>query len=1349
MKKAALVVGGNAAGVQAALDLADSRLEVYLVERSLTLGAQELARCGPTSTPLSLLTPRLLAAANHPNIHLLTNAEVVAIDGVEGDFSVSIRKYPRFVLENRCTGCGRCERDCPVALEHGLNSTSRAIHLPNLRAIPYVFGVDKNGTSPCRLACPGKINAHGYVALISQGRFADALRLILEAVPLPGVLGRVCNRPCESACNRREFDDPVAICYLKRFVADRAWDQMEHPLGSKDVCSALPETRNRRKVAIVGSGPAGLSAAWMLVRKGYAVTVFESMPVPGGMLSTCIPEFRLPRNIVQREIDYIRSLGVEILTSVTVGRDISLDQIKDQGFEAVFLAIGAHRPRSLGIPGESLPGVVDCISLLKDVSQGRRRAIGKRVLVVGGGNAAIDAARTAIRLKARRVTILYRRSRADMLASEEEIREAEKEGVEILPLVAPKRILGEGKVTGVECLRCRLEGRDSGGRGRPVLVPGSEFVVDADAVILAIGLETDFSLLPASLQPTSGATVIAADAHTLATRIPGVFAGGDAVVGASTVIEAIASGKQAAESIDRYLRGEQVPTDARAELTPAKIDPESVRARKLRRQAMPSLSPRERVRSFDEVDLGLSAEMAIREAERCLNCAGCSECMQCVRACELDALVHSETTQTFDVPVASIVLADESGVLSRDREIGIQFTTAGAIIETLEPPVDNLEASASVRLGKTGQTKPRTNRFSASRLEYQPFLRGSAAAAKAMASLAKYRPSPRAPVPDLIEPPPVAATGRLPSPGKGLQVLEFGNPLRLPETEIPVDGHRRVGVFLCECGGQISEKVSFKDVEWFCRKLPGVAHVQTVRYACSGTYKEAILRECESKRLTLGIVAACACCSLDQICYACTHTKIRCKNGLLSDGSVRFEFVNIREQCAFVHSDSLPSATEKASALIAATLVRYAPSEVARPTVLPVVPAAVIFGGGPASVEAASRISAQGFETHLVSKMTASELASRGLDLQRITLHPQASPVGVVGVVGSFEVSLNRNGTVGTLRAGVLIMDGGSLDEVVIGRIGDSLEATSDGAVSWLDPGLSTGLLPPETKVPGIFYCPPTGSVPQALTLGAAAASKASILMGAGEYRTSSIVATVSEDRCRWCGECEKACAFSAIRVVGSGTGGRRAKVDLVRCRGCGNCVPRCSTRAISLTACSMGSRGSAGGGIEAPQLAAAELVRREDEGFSVSPGAPSAARQPRILVLTCNWEAYAAIEAAGASRQDYPTSFRVLRLSCLGRTSSSLIVDVFRAGADGVMLLACPEDKCHFESGSALAEKSFKEAAQLLEAAGIPSDRLEFHRLGSPSASARSDNQVARKLKAFERRLTGMVRQNGLGGHR
>jgi len=465
--------------------------------------------------------------------------------------------------------------------------------------------------SPCTMACPAGVNAQGYVALVAKGRFQEALDLIRRDLPLPSVCGRVCKHPCESACKRQELDEPIAITALKRFATDRG-------LSTPD---PLPITKSQ-KVAVVGSGPAGLAAAWELLKRGYPVTVFEALPVPGGMLAVGIPAYRLPKKVLQRDIDYLKALGIEIRTNCPIGTDLRLDDLKAEAYEAIFIAIGAHRSQRLGVKGENLNGVYGGLQFLRQLNLSNGTEIGRKVVVVGGGYTAIDAARCALRLGAHEVAIIYRRQKEDMPAGAEELVAAQEEGVKIEFLVAPTEVIGaQGKVVGLRCQRMRLGDSDSSGRRHTVPIEGSEFMLDTDMVIAAIGQSPELDPFPDIT--TTAAGTIAVEPTTLATSEPGVFAGGDAVGNPASVIDAIAAGRLAAASIDRFLQGLVVrETKSPLTISASEIEveiPSSVQQQP--RQPMPTV-PRAQRRSFQEVALGFSEEAALAEAARCLNCAG-------------------------------------------------------------------------------------------------------------------------------------------------------------------------------------------------------------------------------------------------------------------------------------------------------------------------------------------------------------------------------------------------------------------------------------------------------------------------------------------------------------------------------------------------------------------------------------------------------------------------------------------------------------------------------------------------------------------------------------------------------
>jgi len=659
-----LVVGGGIAGIQSALDLANSGFKVYLLDKKPSIGGvmAQLDKTFPTNDcSMCILSPKLVDAGRHPNIELLTYSDVEGVEGEAGHFQVDVCKHARFVDIEKCKSCGDCTENCPISLSNVFEEslTNRnAIYQLFPQANPSAYVIEKIGVSPCRAACPIHVNAQGYVALISAGKYKEAFELIFEKNPFLGITGRICTRPCEKACRRGDVDSPVAIDYLKRFVCDKEWNDELVVLEKAEFSG--------KKVAIIGSGPAGLLAAYDLALLGHQPIIFEALPVTGGMLAVGIPRYRLPRDILNREVDIVKRLGVEIKTNIRIGRDLSLTDLRNQGFDSVFVAVGAHISRSLGVSGENLKGVVPATNFLRSVNLNEKVEVGSRIAVIGGGDAAVDAARASLRFSQKhfgdkaKVFIVYRRSLEEMPAQRSEIEETEKEGISFYYLAAPTKIIGEkGKVTGLECQRMKLGEPDGSGRRRPIPIKGSEFILDVDMVLPAIGQKPDTSFLSKdeSFDISEWGT-IKADSLTLETSIPGVFAGGDAVTGPRTFIEAMAAGRKAAISIDRYLNGEDLkvdregegPSDDYVEVDIQDVEPSP-------RAEMKTLSVAKRKACFDEVELGLSEKEVLAEAQRCLECGGCCECMQCVKSCEPEAIFHDMQDETVTLDVGSVILA--------------------------------------------------------------------------------------------------------------------------------------------------------------------------------------------------------------------------------------------------------------------------------------------------------------------------------------------------------------------------------------------------------------------------------------------------------------------------------------------------------------------------------------------------------------------------------------------------------------------------------------------------------------------------------------------------------------------
>ncbi|MFO7784765.1 MAG: FAD-dependent oxidoreductase [Desulfatiglandales bacterium] len=490
----------------------------------------------------------------------------------------------------------------------------------------------KLAPAPCQMACPAGIDVPTYVTLIGMGHDAEAIEVIRRDNPFPWVCGLVCTRPCEWMCVRGRMDEPVSIKSLKAFAAERAMSERSYKNPPK-------AADKEKKVCIVGAGPAGMSAAYYLALKGYGVRVIEDLPVAGGMIMVGIPRYRLPREVIDREVAMLEELGVEFRFNTRFGRDETLESLKAGGFEAFFIAIGAQASYLLNIPGESdYPQVMDAISLLKEVALGDRSLPGRRVVVVGGGNVAIDAARTCLRLGCGSVTIAYRRTRNEMPADIEEIEQAEEEGIDIEFLAIPVEVEGrDGSVTGLRCLRARLVAIDGSDRLHPKPDEGSDFVLPADAVIAAIGQKVETGCLKTvEGLHWSRRHTIGVDMACMQTDLPGVFAAGDAVTGPATVIEAIGGGKRAAEAIDRYLSGlpqpKMPPVPVRRARTPW-IEMSAVEKSGLRRPTMPLLNIDRRRLMFQQVELGYTEDDVRKEAGRCLRCDICRRCGLCVEIC--------------------------------------------------------------------------------------------------------------------------------------------------------------------------------------------------------------------------------------------------------------------------------------------------------------------------------------------------------------------------------------------------------------------------------------------------------------------------------------------------------------------------------------------------------------------------------------------------------------------------------------------------------------------------------------------------------------------------------------------
>jgi len=660
-----LIVGAGIAGIQAALDMAEAGKKVYLVEREACIGGQ-MAKFDKTFPTLDcaacILTPKTVAVKQHPNIELFSYSEVEEVSGFVGNFKVKVRKKSRYIDDAICTACGDCVKECPVEIPNEFDQNlvkRKAVYRPFPQAIPNVFTIDKKDT-PCKLSCPIEMDIQGYIALISVGKFQEAYELIRSKNPLPGTCGRICFHPCETNCRRSLAGEAISINALKRFVADYIRE------GKIKIPPKIAE-KKKEKIAVMGSGPAGLTAANDLALMGYDVTIYEKMPEAGGMLRYGILDYRLRKKILNEEIDMIRDLGVNILTNSPINtKDDILNLFKD-GYSSILISAGASESKRLNIEGADLENVILAMPFLISINEGKEVKVKEKVIVVGGGNVAIDASRAALRLGAKEVNLVCLESREKMPAYDFEVAAAEEEGVIINDSVCPTKFISRnGAFGGVETLDLEHMEFDAEGNLRITPIEGSESMIEGDMAIIAIGQTTDLSFVK-GLDGTviSKKGTLKADEITLNAGVPGLFACGDVVSGPSSYVEAVASGHRAAQAVNAYVQGTELPEkykkidkkqiDMREEEIWEKLEKGEVT--KLPRVKMRKLRPEVRIEDFSEVELGYTREEAIREALRCLSCGVCSECRECEKLCKLNAINHELPDEIVELDVGTIIVA--------------------------------------------------------------------------------------------------------------------------------------------------------------------------------------------------------------------------------------------------------------------------------------------------------------------------------------------------------------------------------------------------------------------------------------------------------------------------------------------------------------------------------------------------------------------------------------------------------------------------------------------------------------------------------------------------------------------
>lgn len=1082
-------------------------LGIYIADYLLKLGQEVyIINKTPYIFPFSYLKKeieeyidfsKLLEVYNNPNIKIFTNSYITKLEKNK-KLKIKIKKFPKYVLEDICNGCRQCIINCPVQINN-----DKPISIETPFPLPYSCVINKRHRPPCVRRCPVHINIQGYIALISAGKYKQAFSLIKESIPLPSVCGYVCFHPCEQECRRKEVDEPIAINALKRFVSDY---NRNYATNSKR------ETINRsgEKVAIIGSGPAGLTAAHDLALKNYKVTIFERLPLPGGLLRTGIPEYRLPKDILQYEINDICNLGVEIKTNVHIGKDKTIDDLFAADFKAIFIATGAQSGLKLGVKGENLPGVEDAISFLQKVSLSnwkyKLNSDIKKVVVVGGGNSAIDSARVALRCGAEKVYILYRRTRKEIPASSWEIEEALEEGIQIEFLVAPVEIIGENnKVKGIKVQKMKLGEPDSSGRKTPIPIPGSEYEIETDMVIIAIGQKPELTVIKQSKDILiNKKNNIVVDKNTYQTNRKGVFAGGDFILGPSSVIEAIKTGKEAAIAIDKYIKGEEIsipPHFVEQEEPEIYHKDELKNIKKQPRQKMINSLPKNRIKDFQLVEQGFTEEMAKLEANRCLNCGICCECGECVKSCDLNALDHRQKVEELDLEIDDIIVTSESEILS------------------VNP--DNFDSLVNFENRDT--------------LDIQLQLQ----LIKSLAIIS-----------DLV---PISYQNQV-----NYKNNFINSSINIKEEDT------KIGVFICGCGGSISNYLNIDDILEFSKNLPNVKTSKYIHYSCVEHGIKEIKQTIKKLNINKIVLGACACCNLDQVCSNCSLQRNRIKEKIFENLELNryvCTFINIREHGAWLYPFDKNLSTKKVSSLIYRGILQCNDALPLTPKSISINKNVLIIGSS-SEIIIGARILSEDIPTYLILTEKEENLSEDIIKEYKL-LKESSNCVIIVnpnilennGFIGNFITILEINKEIKEIKTGVIVIDS---------KIKDKLRKKFNLKCKF------SGFNPFETNIKGILsfdgvndFLVKYGLTPN--TIGKALSTKVRILLNKNELLSKGRIAKVNTYLCRGCGQCIEVCSYNAISLKNLKPEILVSDINEFLCEGCEICVTKCPTGAISI----------------------------------------------------------------------------------------------------------------------------------------------------------------------------------------
>ena len=1088
-----LVIGATPSGIAAATKLGEMGVPVTLVDTepdlNRKLGREEWRL--ESGVPFNYACrPGLLRILRNPQIRCIVPGDVTRLKHTPQGFCAHIQRPAAFIDAERCTLCGRCMEVCPaIAPDGGI-----PIQSGGRQSLPGRPVIDKRRQPLCQANCPLGVNAQGYVALVKAGKFTEAIELIRRDNVLPGICGRICTHPCEAACRRGELDEPVAIRDIKRFVSDY---DLSHPQNVQ----SLAQASRSQKIAVIGSGPAGLAAAADLARYGYPVTVFEKEALPGGLLRYGVGAYRLPRDILDREIAWIQQLGVQIVTNASVELSSGLMELK-KTFDAIVLAVGVWTDRKLGAVGENLPGVEGCLSFLSRLYRGEIETQQETVSVIGDGNAAFDLARALVRLGAR-VTLLSWFPEAMIPADAAEVLAAREEGVVIRSRLKVTEFMAgaDGKLTALRCIATIPGKPDAAGIPWPVVAPdAAPEVLTCHRAIVAIGQIADPSRFGAASQIRLTASGAIQPDDTGCAGVAGIYAAGDSVTGPSSVVRAMASGRAAARAIHCKFAGKnavEMFTRRPEDRDFSAITPDIP---SLARANMPEKQPAARKNDFCEVALGFSDVQARMEAARCLQCGVCSECLQCVDICTAAHAIHHEAREELHIEQAGVVIvADPEAAPAIKGDDVIRAYSAKAVRSDVHAMT----------------------------------LRGFAAAAEALVLL-----------------------------GGGAQRWR-GHGLAFPTADPRLSPDIRTGVFVCRCNDALGWSDTFSDCIAGLPGKMDVVYAEVMMSACTPEGAASLVRTIREKGLTRVVLASCVCCPLDFICSACTDQRSRLKTALFHGTGVSramVETCNLRGEVLRLLKTDPELAAARFSGLIERSIQRTLQLKAMPTPARPYNFTTAVIGESEAALKSAMMLASAGMEVFLFG--APGKPLSETLLHPNIHNFSGSSVLSLQGTVGSFVVTMDASGVRQTIHVGAVILGEQSRNRIPYMAmsnlpphiVASSMQKKGVTGIPFFNPGA--------TSIPGLFLASPSGVMASERIKGAAAAILAASVMPRRPRQNKGYTVAVDETLCRGCGRCIQVCPYQAVRFQPNAVGGWYASVDEALCKGCGNCIAVCPSNA-------------------------------------------------------------------------------------------------------------------------------------------------------------------------------------------